>query len=268
MIQGRDNAYPNGFYCDVCMQNFDRFAPRVHCLECEDYDLCQTCFKKGLVSNSHEKSHEVDAVRMIPDIVKVDVKKDDDGDKLVQNTDDMAYCTCAVCATKIPGSTSHFRCLECSDFHICRSCYVGGQNEKHDNSHKFEEVEGKEVQGKAVELIVKDNEIEDHSSVVNNPDTNGEVLEDGEQEPREMVPPEVQERYMELMRRKAAARQEASGSGTEPHENPWNPVCVVGLRVYSRQENMKIMLVKPSNMAEASMLDAGGVVPAEHIARF
>ncbi|PVH92681.1 hypothetical protein DM02DRAFT_619768 [Periconia macrospinosa] len=60
----------------------------------------------------------------------------------------------------------------------------------------------------------------------------------------------------------AQQAQAAASSGMEPHENPWNAVCVIGLRVYSKQVDMEISLVKHRKMAEASMLDVGGFMPA------
>jgi hypothetical protein len=45
-------------------------------------------------------------------------------------------------------------------------------------------------------------------------------------------------------------------------ERPWNAVCVLGLRVYSKDPEVSIKLVKPKNAEEGAVLDADGSAPA------
>jgi hypothetical protein len=58
-------------------------------------------------------------------------------------------------------------------------------------------------------------------------------------------------------RQVAAQAKKLQDLGIQPPENPWNAVCVVGCRIYSKQADVKISLVKPK-MSEASMLESGG----------
>jgi chemotaxis protein histidine kinase CheA len=44
--------------------------------------------------------------------------------------------------------------------------------------------------------------------------------------------------------------------------NPWNAVCVLGLRVYSQDPDVSIKLIKPADPEEAAVLDADGATAA------
>ncbi|KAF2122378.1 hypothetical protein BDV96DRAFT_482899 [Lophiotrema nucula] len=50
--------------------------------------------------------------------------------------------------------------------------------------------------------------------------------------------------------------------GPENKQNPWNAICVLGLRVYSQDPEVSIKLVKPKDPEEAAVLDADGTAPA------
>jgi hypothetical protein len=58
------------------------------------------------------------------------------------------------------------------------------------------------------------------------------------------------------------------GAGPRPRSpvddepKPWNAVCVLGLRVYSRDPEVSIKLVKPKNVEEGAILDVGGETAA------
>ncbi|KAJ4312536.1 hypothetical protein N0V94_007393 [Neodidymelliopsis sp. IMI 364377] len=45
---------------------------------------------------------------------------------------------------------------------------------------------------------------------------------------------------------------------TNDKPNPWNAVCVLGLRVYSQDPEVSIRLVKPKNVEEGAILDVNG----------
>lgn len=49
---------------------------------------------------------------------------------------------------------------------------------------------------------------------------------------------------------------------TDSAEKPWNAVCVLGLRVYSRDPDATIKLVKPKDDEEGAVLDVDGKTPA------
>lgn len=56
-----------------------------------------------------------------------------------------------------------------------------------------------------------------------------------------------------------APESEPDVDGNES-DNPWNAVAVIGLRVYSKDENLVIRLVKPKDDEEAALLDVDGGV--------
>lgn len=60
----------------------------------------------------------------------------------------------------------------------------------------------------------------------------------------------------------AAPQPAANPPPTEEKINPWNAVCVIGLRVYSKDQDVTIKLVKPKDDEEAAVLDVDGATPA------
>jgi hypothetical protein len=53
------------------------------------------------------------------------------------------------------------------------------------------------------------------------------------------------------------------GNAAEEDTDIWDPVAVVGLRVYSKDPQIKVTLVKPDSLEEASLLNIDGVNKAE-----
>ena len=49
---------------------------------------------------------------------------------------------------------------------------------------------------------------------------------------------------------------------TDNKQNPWNAVCILGLRVYSKDPDVNIRLVKPKTPEETAVLDADGSTQA------
>jgi hypothetical protein len=49
---------------------------------------------------------------------------------------------------------------------------------------------------------------------------------------------------------------------TNPKPRPWNAVCAIGLRVYSKDPTVTIKLVKPEDVEEGAALALDGVIPA------
>jgi hypothetical protein len=63
----------------------------------------------------------------------------------------------------------------------------------------------------------------------------------------------------------AAAEADAEPAQTSPPDSksePWNAVCVIGLRVYSKDAEVSVKLVKPRDAEEGAALDIDGVTPA------
>jgi hypothetical protein len=55
-----------------------------------------------------------------------------------------------------------------------------------------------------------------------------------------------------------AAPAAATDAKPDTKQNPWNAVCVLGLRVYSLDPEVSIKLVKPRDAEEGAVLDADG----------
>ncbi|XP_053552525.1 zinc finger ZZ-type and EF-hand domain-containing protein 1-like, partial [Bombina bombina] len=92
--------------CDGC----DKIAPslRYRCLQCNDMDLCKTCFLGGVKPEGHEDSHE-----MV----------------------NMEYA-CDHCQGLIIGH--RINCNVCDDFDLCYGCYVANRySESHLPTHSI-----------------------------------------------------------------------------------------------------------------------------------
>lgn len=46
------------YMCDGCWEEIPQLKARVHCIECEDYDLCANCFVVGRFGKGHTKKHK------------------------------------------------------------------------------------------------------------------------------------------------------------------------------------------------------------------
>ena len=73
--------------------------------------------------------------------------------------------------------------------------------------------------------------------------------EDASKPPPEPTPP-------------ADADDAAEPAPPDSKSAPWNAVCVIGLRVYSKEAEVSIKLVKPQDAEEGAALDIDGVTPA------
>ncbi|KAF2194304.1 cysteine proteinase [Zopfia rhizophila CBS 207.26] len=60
----------------------------------------------------------------------------------------------------------------------------------------------------------------------------------------------------------AAPQPAANPPADENKQNPWNAVCVMGLRVYSKDPEVSIKLIKPKDAEEGAVLDADGATQA------
>jgi hypothetical protein len=58
------------------------------------------------------------------------------------------------------------------------------------------------------------------------------------------------------------AAEPAETSPPDSKSSPWNAVCVIGLRVYSKDAEVSVKLVKPRDAEEGAALDVDGVTPA------
>uniref|UniRef100_A0A6J0V4H1 Zinc finger ZZ-type and EF-hand domain-containing protein 1 isoform X1 n=1 Tax=Pogona vitticeps TaxID=103695 RepID=A0A6J0V4H1_9SAUR len=96
--------YCDLLHVDISCDGCDEIAPwhRYRCLQCNDMDLCKTCFLGGMRPEGHEASH---------DMVN------------------MEY-TCSGCRGVIVGQ--RVSCAECEDLELCFGCYLA---KKHSDSH-------------------------------------------------------------------------------------------------------------------------------------
>jgi hypothetical protein len=49
---------------------------------------------------------------------------------------------------------------------------------------------------------------------------------------------------------------------SDPRTIPWNAVCIIGLRVYSKDPEVSIKLVRPQYAEEGAALPVDGIIPA------
>jgi hypothetical protein len=49
--------------CDACMRGIRCAEPRIRCEECNDYDLCSSCYQNNRESKSHKTTHKVKRIK-------------------------------------------------------------------------------------------------------------------------------------------------------------------------------------------------------------
>ncbi|KAJ6451362.1 hypothetical protein C8R47DRAFT_1030825 [Mycena vitilis] len=54
---------PTHFFCDVCKTSIELQDPRIHCLDCPDYDLCAKCALSGRHSDTHSVGHRTQVLK-------------------------------------------------------------------------------------------------------------------------------------------------------------------------------------------------------------
>ncbi|KAJ7748399.1 hypothetical protein B0H16DRAFT_906633 [Mycena metata] len=114
-----------GFTCDVCEEGIPALAPRVHCLICNDYDLCAVCALGEDFAGGHTSAHSTVIFRICGNTNQVPV---------VSPTwilYESAFHTgrgnysCNACETFIPTGHPRVRCLICRNYNLCAVCALG-----------------------------------------------------------------------------------------------------------------------------------------------
>ena len=117
--------------CDVCHASpmGDRFA----CLECDDYDLCGSCFYAG----SHDASHVYTQhkVKVAPGQARPITK--------AAIIDDLGVgpCACDACGGVITTACRRWHCATCPDYDLCEKC-VKEDKHGHDVAHPMHVLPG------------------------------------------------------------------------------------------------------------------------------
>ena len=112
----------HGCTCDWCRREWPE-GTRYRCTVCNDYDLCDKCY----ASNHHDLSHpfwQIDRPGSTPI-------------RLSPRSPTAHECICDGCRKQYFEGT-RYRCTVCSDFDLCRTCYVGNL---HDLSHAFSQID-------------------------------------------------------------------------------------------------------------------------------
>jgi N6-adenosine-specific RNA methylase IME4 len=113
--------YHDWYNCDNCGQR-PICGVRFSCTECEDYDLCETCFDQIVMQ---DKEHKHDAGRF---------------DAIELPDPGMGFpvhhrIRCSSCLT-CPIIGERFHCLECRDVNMCRNCFFKQKDIKgHEDTH-------------------------------------------------------------------------------------------------------------------------------------
>ena len=122
--------------CDLCdEEGFS--SKRYKCLVCDDYDLCEVCFKMRRITYEHQLEHPMVCYYKPEQILNLKMRDVDEVslNGLTRIFEDDVHCgvQCNVCK-KIPITGLRLKCSVCKDFDLCLACF----NEKgsaEDHSH-------------------------------------------------------------------------------------------------------------------------------------
>jgi len=108
-----DKMYPSSRTCNCCVQEFPE-AEFVHCISCDDYDLCRACFAKN--RHGHHPKHAfvpaVEGTRFDHEILR----------RLAAGRGQSHNAICDGCDKGIKGV--RHKCLDCPDWDYCSGCVV------------------------------------------------------------------------------------------------------------------------------------------------
>ncbi|KAI0363146.1 hypothetical protein BV20DRAFT_975992 [Pilatotrama ljubarskyi] len=122
--------------CDSC--NREVVGTRHKCLDCPDFDLCQSCYSTSSVRSQHHAAHEFFGIEK-PGEVIVHTVFSGDGEREPDHPAEQATrenvsrarpcdiepvvhnATCNLCDSRIRGD--RFKCLDCPDYDLCQLCY-------------------------------------------------------------------------------------------------------------------------------------------------
>jgi len=101
------------YTCDGCGKQDLSPGDRFRCWECEGYDLCADCKRKGVSTQSHNSTHQMEEMKA-----------------------GVAY-NCDVCSKQKLQWGDHVRCSDCKDFDLCAACFNAGKEQgEHKKTHR------------------------------------------------------------------------------------------------------------------------------------
>ncbi|KAL7272058.1 hypothetical protein RUND412_005150 [Rhizina undulata] len=116
------NSGPSNFQCDACQTDIT-YRPRVHCLECRDFDVCSRCYIEKKASRGHQLWHKQQTI--LPATAIRELKPNP-----------KASFTCDVCCVDL-SEEPRVRCLECINYDQCLDCKLrGAVSIRHSGSHR------------------------------------------------------------------------------------------------------------------------------------
>ncbi|KAJ8488127.1 hypothetical protein ONZ51_g3759 [Trametes cubensis] len=123
--------------CDICNQEV--VGIRHKCLDCPDYDLCESCMGTPFLRNQHYTSHQFFAIEKPGEVIVHTVFSGEGEREPLQpprhsasgentarvHTRDVEpvvhNAKCNLCDSRIRGD--RFKCLNCPDYDLCQLCY-------------------------------------------------------------------------------------------------------------------------------------------------
>ncbi|KAI9056980.1 hypothetical protein FKP32DRAFT_1661460 [Trametes sanguinea] len=130
--KGSEDSLHRGVRCDYCNKANIK-GIRYKCLECADYDLCESCMASPTAWEAHDPKHAFFPIHSTEDFVDFCVVKEKrQRTKLVHKG-----IHCDGCETKNITGIRH-KCLQCDDYDLCDVCISDPiKRQMHDVAHAF-----------------------------------------------------------------------------------------------------------------------------------
>ncbi|EKM61508.1 uncharacterized protein PHACADRAFT_112173 [Phanerochaete carnosa HHB-10118-sp] len=129
---GRRGVEHSGTSCDACNKRV--YGVRHKCVECADFDLCQSCISLASVRSQHKTRHHFFPIEYPWDHNPFRAVAEELNTQTVEGV--VHPATCDGCNQRIKGV--RHKCLSCADFDFCSSC-VGDPQKRaaHNIAHAF-----------------------------------------------------------------------------------------------------------------------------------